>query len=105
MNATASEDESGWCSSCAAAWAAAVPVAKRGLAEGSLLDVASSELHVLLALALAQSLKLDEPMSQLYAMLELLEDARVLHVADEPVAAQRESELQHNLTLLQSSAT
>ena len=101
---TASEDESGWCSSCAAAWAAAVPVAKRGLAEGSLLDVASSELHVLLALALAQSLKLDEPMSQLYAMLELLEDARVLHVADEPVAAQRESELQHNLTLLQSSA-
>ena len=103
-NATASEDESGWCSSCAVAWAAAVPVAKRGLAEGSLLDVASSELHVLLALALAQSLKLDEPMSQLYAMLELLEDARVLHVADEPVAAQRESELQHNLTLLQSSA-
>ena len=59
---------------------------------------------MLLALALAQSLKLDEPMSQLYAMLELLEDARVLHVADEPVAAQRESELQHNLTLLQSSA-
>lgn len=87
-----------------AAVANAVQVAasavKRGLGERGILDVKTEEIHILIVLLLAKVGELDEELSSVYALFDVLEEASCLQLPSEADFDRREGELQRLLTLL-----
>ena len=76
---------------------------KRGLGERGFFDVQTEEVHVLVVLLLARVGELDEDMSAVYSLFDVLEEASCLQLPSEAEFDRREGQLQQYLTVLHTN--
>ena len=86
-----------------AAASAATAAVKRGLGEKGTLDVKTEEIHLLVVLQLARSSDIDEGLTVVYKLFDVLDDAGCLQLPTEAELDRREGELQRLLALLNDS--
>ena len=80
--------------------AAASAAVKRGLSERRIFEVKHEEINILVLLLLSKCGELDEDLSQLYSLFDVLDDSGCMQLPTDEAFAAREGEMQRLLTVL-----